>query len=60
MIGNVDPAILRRMSFVLKLDLPSRAAAARMLARVAAEEGVNANVNFDRLLDAAPEISTLR
>lgn len=58
-IGNVDPAILRRMSFVLKLDMPSRAAAARMLARVAADEGVNANVGFDRLLDAAPETATV-
>ena len=58
-IGNVDPAILRRMSFVLKLDLPSRAAAARMLARVAGEEGVSANVGFNRLLDAAPETATV-
>ena len=58
-IGNVDPAILRRMSFVLKLDLPSRAAASRMLARVAAEEGVSANAGFDRLLDAAPETATV-
>ena len=33
-IGNVDAAILRRMSFVLRLDLPSRAAAAAMLDRV--------------------------
>lgn len=58
-IGNVDPAILRRMSFVLKLDLPSRAAALRMLARVAAEEGVSADHGLDRLLDAAPETATV-
>jgi transitional endoplasmic reticulum ATPase len=58
-IGNVDPAILRRMSFVLKLDLPSRAAAARMLARVAAEEGVVSDAGFHRLLDVAPETATV-
>lgn len=58
-IGNVDPAILRRMSFVLKLDLPSRAAAACMLARVAAEEGVTSDAGLDRLLDAAPETASV-
>lgn len=58
-IGNVDAAILRRMSFVLKLDLPSRAAATRMLARIAAEEGVTADPGFDRLLDTAPEAATV-
>ncbi|MET0308373.1 MAG: AAA family ATPase [Sphingomonas sp.] len=58
-IGNVDPAILRRMSFVLKLDLPSRAAAQRMLARIAGEEGVAPGADLDRLLDAAPEAATV-
>ena len=58
-IGNVDPAILRRMSFVLKLDLPSRAAAARMLARIAGEEGVVTGDGFDRLLDSTPEAATV-
>ena len=58
-IGNVDPAILRRMSFVLKLDLPSRAAAARMLARIAEEEGVEGGTGLDRLLDASPEAATV-
>jgi hypothetical protein len=57
-IGNVDPAILRRMSFVLKLDLPSRAAAARMLTRIAAEEGVDPN-GLDTLIDQAPEATTV-
>ncbi len=58
-IGNVDPAILRRMSFVLKLDLPSRAATMRMLERIAGEEGVEAGHQFDRLIDAAPEVATV-
>jgi transitional endoplasmic reticulum ATPase len=58
-IGNVDPAILRRMSHVLKLDLPSRGAGQRMLARVAADEGVAPGAGFERLLDTAPEAATV-
>ncbi len=58
-IGNVDPAILRRMSHVLKLGLPSRGAGQRMLARVAADEGVAPGAGFERLLDVAPEAATV-
>ena len=58
-IGNVDPAILRRMSFVLKLDLPSRAASMRMLARIADEEGVAMDGHLGRLMEVAPETSTV-
>ena len=58
-IGNVDAAILRRMSFVLRLDLPSRAAAAAMLDRVAREENVTPGPAFATLLDAAPEAATV-
>ncbi|MBB4098573.1 AAA family ATPase [Sphingomonas kyeonggiensis] len=58
-IGNVDGAILRRMSHVLKLGLPSRGAGQRMLARVAADEGVAPGAEFERLLDAAPEAATV-
>ncbi|OSZ63140.1 AAA family ATPase [Sphingomonas sp. IBVSS2] len=58
-IGNVDGAILRRMSHVLKLGLPSRGAGQRMLARVAADEGVAPGDGFARLLDAAPEAATV-
>lgn len=58
-IGNVDAAILRRMSFVLRLDLPSRAAAAAMLDRVAREERVTPGPGFATLLDAAPEAATV-
>jgi transitional endoplasmic reticulum ATPase len=58
-IDNMDPAIRRRMSFVLKLDLPSRATAMRMLARIAGEEGVDTGGHFDGLLDVAPEASTV-
>lgn len=58
-IGNIDDAILRRMSFVLKLDLPPRRAALRMLDRIAAEEGVEAGAGFDRLIEHAPEAATV-
>ncbi|MGH6617698.1 AAA family ATPase [Sphingomonas sp.] len=58
-IGNVDDAILRRMSFILKLDLPSRAAGRRMLDRIATEEGVAPGSGFERLLDTAPETATV-
>lgn len=58
-IDNVDPAILRRMSFVLRLPLPSPAAARRILARIAAEEAVVPDPGFDGLLDAAPETATV-
>jgi SpoVK/Ycf46/Vps4 family AAA+-type ATPase len=58
-IGNVDPAILRRMSFVLKLDLPTPAAARRMLDRIAGDEGVVPGTAFDTLLASAPETSTV-
>jgi SpoVK/Ycf46/Vps4 family AAA+-type ATPase len=58
-IGNIDPAILRRMSFVLKLDLPSPAVARRMLARVAADEGISVDPRMEQLIDAAPETATV-
>lgn len=58
-IGNVDAAILRRMSFVLKLDVPSPRTARRMLERVAAEEGVTADHSIAGLLDRAPETATV-
>lgn len=58
-IGNVDAAILRRMSFVLKLDLPSPRAARRMLARIAAEEATEPDAAIETLLDRAPEAATV-
>ncbi len=58
-IGNVDPAILRRMSHVLKLDLPSRDTALRMLRHVADEEGVTPDSGFETLLEAAPETAAV-
>jgi len=58
-IDNVDPAILRRMSFVLRLPLPSPKAARRMMARVSAEEGVMPGAGLETLLDRAPETATV-
>lgn len=58
-LGNIDDAILRRMTFVLKLDLPSAATARRIAARVAAEEGVAPDTRISALLDRAPEASTV-
>ena len=58
-IDNVDPAILRRMNFVLRLPMPSPAAARRMMTRVTAEEGVVADAGLENLLDRAPETATV-
>ncbi|MGN6269936.1 MAG: AAA family ATPase [Sphingomonas sp.] len=58
-IGNVDDAILRRMSFVLKLDLPPRSAALRMLDRIALTESVETSADLVRLIDRAPETATV-
>ena len=58
-VGNIDDAILRRMSFVLKLDLPPRKAAHRMLGRIVKDEGGEAGEAIVRLLDQAPETSSV-
>jgi len=58
-IGNVDDAILRRMSFILKLDLPPRQAAHRILGRIATDEGGQPNETIGRLIDQAPEAASV-
>ena len=64
-VGNIDDAILRRMSFVLKLDFAPRRAAHRMLERIARDEGGRADEAMVRLsemkalIDRAPETSTV-
>jgi SpoVK/Ycf46/Vps4 family AAA+-type ATPase len=58
-IGNIDDAILRRMSFVLKLGAPPRRTALRMLDRIARDEGVQPGDGFDRLIDRAPETASV-
>lgn len=58
-VGNVDDAILRRMSFILKLDLPPRRAAHRILGRIANDEGAEPGAAISRLIDQAPETSSV-
>jgi transitional endoplasmic reticulum ATPase len=58
-IGNVDPAILRRMSFVLHMKRPSASAARGVLARIAADEGVAVGSAFDSLVARAPEAASV-
>ncbi|GAA4779960.1 hypothetical protein GCM10023219_29820 [Stakelama sediminis] len=58
-ISNVDDAILRRMSFVLKLGLPPRSAALRMLDRIALDESVETSADLVHLIDRAPETATV-
>jgi len=58
-IGNVDNAILRRMSFVLQLALPSRKTGLRILDRVAVDERVSPGARFGELLEIAPETATV-
>ena len=58
-IGNIDDAILRRMSFVLKLDLPPRRAAHRILGRIAGDEGAQPGHAITTLIDRAPETASV-
>jgi len=58
-IGNIDDAILRRMSFVLKLDFAPRRAAHRILARIALDEGGQPGEAMGKLIDQAPETATV-
>jgi len=58
-IGNVDPAILRRMSYVLHLDLPSHAAGQSMLARIADDEAMAVSDDVRALVASAPEAATV-
>jgi transitional endoplasmic reticulum ATPase len=59
-LGNIDPAILRRMSFVLKLDHASPAAAQAMLEHIAAEEGVEiGNAGLRLLTTHAPDSASV-
>ncbi|MEN3746885.1 AAA family ATPase [Sphingomonas sp. HF-S3] len=58
-IGNVDPAILRRMSYVFELGLPGRKAGQRMLSRIEQDEGVVLDAAVAGLVAAAPEAATV-
>lgn len=58
-IGNVDPAILRRMSYVLKIDMPSRGTALRMLDHASEGQGITNGAGWTRLVDTAPEAASV-
>lgn len=58
-VGNIDPAILRRMSFVLRLDPPAGRGAAAMIDRVADEERVAMPAAVHALAQAAPETASV-
>jgi len=58
-VGNIDDAILRRMSFILKLDLPPRRAAQHMLKRIANDEDTSPGDAIRRLVDQMPETASV-
>jgi SpoVK/Ycf46/Vps4 family AAA+-type ATPase len=58
-IDDVDPAILRRMSFILHMKRPSASAARGVLTRIAADEGVAVGDAFDSLVTRAPEAASV-
>jgi transitional endoplasmic reticulum ATPase len=59
-LRNIDTAILRRMSFVLKLDYPTPEAAQLMLDRLASDESVALTGDaLRRLATHAPEAATV-
>jgi len=59
-IENVDPAFLRRMSYVLKMDLPSPKARKAILGRIAEDEGVELTPEaIERLAGSAGEATTV-
>lgn len=58
-VGNIDPAILRRMSFVLRLDPPAGRGAAAMIDRVADEERVAMPAAVHALAQTAPETASV-
>ena len=58
-IANVDSAILRRMSFVLRMDRPSANAARAMLKRIAADEAVTLDGRLEALVARAPETASV-
>ncbi|ADU12234.1 AAA family ATPase [Asticcacaulis excentricus] len=58
-VGNIDDAILRRMSFVLKLDLPPRRAARRILDRIVRDEGATPGEAIEKLIERVPEVTSV-
>lgn len=58
-VGNMDDAIIRRMSYVLKLDYPSRSTRQRVAERICKDEGVAFSGSLATLVESAPETTTV-
>ncbi len=59
-IDAIDPAFLRRMSYVLRMDMPSPAARRRILGRIVADEHVAlSEAAIGRLAESASETTTI-
>ncbi|MEM1132859.1 MAG: AAA family ATPase [Pseudomonadota bacterium] len=58
-IGNVDDAIIRRMTYVRRLDYPSRKAGQRIARRICQDERVMLTEQTGALIDAAAETTTV-
>ncbi|MGF1594458.1 MAG: AAA family ATPase [Kiloniellaceae bacterium] len=59
-IENIDPAFLRRMSYVLRMDLPSPRAREAILGRIARDEGVKLSpATLERLAGSATEATAV-
>jgi len=58
-LGNMDDAILRRMSFVLKMDYPSRNARRRIAERICSDEAVGFSKDIEELVEGAVETTTV-
>lgn len=58
-LGNMDDAIIRRMSFVLKMDYPGRKARQRVAARICAGEKVAFSKDVADLVESAAETTTI-
>jgi len=58
-LGNMDDAIIRRMSYVLKLDYPSRKARQRIAARICQDEKVAFSKDVSELVESAAETTTI-
>ncbi|MEM9632943.1 MAG: AAA family ATPase [Pseudomonadota bacterium] len=58
-LGNMDDAILRRMSYVLKLDYPSRKARQRIAQRICRDEKVVFSREVAGLVESAAETTTI-
>ncbi|WP_198338399.1 ATP-binding protein [Labrenzia sp. VG12] len=58
-VGNMDDAILRRMSYVLKMDYPTRKARRRIAETICKDEQVAFSKDIAALVESAEETTTI-